>query len=286
MNIDHIRTFLEIAATGSFNRAAEQLNITQSTASARIKALEDRLGQALFSRGRNGVIMTGPGDRFHRYAVTAVRAWEQARQDVSLPTGFKATLGLGAQVSLWERLVIAWMAWMRAQVPEVALRLEADYSQSQMRHLADGLLDIGVMYQPRNTPGLVIEKLLEEQLVLVSSDRRNLSQGWVEDYVFVDWGDEFRAAHARAFPQMKATAISVGLGAVGLQYVLKHGGSGYFPKRVVRPHIESERLHLVPQSPVIARPAYVVYSGEPDDPTLLETALKGLRQIAAQELDM
>ena len=50
MHIDQIRTFLEVAATGNFNRAAEALNVTQSTASARIKTLEDRLGRDLFIR--------------------------------------------------------------------------------------------------------------------------------------------------------------------------------------------------------------------------------------------
>ena len=54
MNLEHIRTFLEVAATGNFNRAADNLNVTQSTVSARIKALEDELGLALFARSHKG----------------------------------------------------------------------------------------------------------------------------------------------------------------------------------------------------------------------------------------
>ncbi len=282
MNIDHIRTFLEIAATGNFNRAAEQLNVTQSTVSARIKSLEERLDRPLFTRGRNGVTLTGAGHQFHRYAVAAVRAWEQARQEIALPEGFRTSFGLGAQVSLWERLVIGWIAWMRHRAADVALRLEADYSPSQMRHLADGLLDIGVMYAPRNAPGLVIETLLEEELVLVADAPRDMNPGWVDDYVFVDWGDEFRAEHAKAFPEMRATSVSVGLGALGLQYILAHGGSGYFPLRALQPHLASGQLHRVADAPSFTRPAYVVYSADPSDPDILETALTGLRQIAAE----
>lgn len=281
MDVELLRTFIEIMESGHFVRAAERLNVTQSTVSARIKTLEDRLDQPLFARGRAGVSLTSAGDRFRRYAVAAVRAWEQARQEVALPAGFRTSIGLGAQVSLWERLVIGWIAWMRRQAPDVALRLEADYSLSQMRNLADGLLDIGVMYQPRHTPGLVIEKLLEERLVLVSSDRRKVSRGWVEDYVYVDWGDDFRAAHAKAFPDLETTAVSVGLGALGLQYILAHGGSGYFPLRVVRPHLSEKRLHRVSGAPSFKRPAYLVYAAEPADQALLDLALTGLRQIAA-----
>ena len=52
MNIENIRTFLEIAATGNFHRASERLHVTQSTVSARIKSLEDQLDRALFVNRR------------------------------------------------------------------------------------------------------------------------------------------------------------------------------------------------------------------------------------------
>jgi LysR family transcriptional regulator, flagellar master operon regulator len=51
VNIELARTFLEIVRTRSFVRAAEQLNVSQTTVSARIHALEDRLGRPLFSVG-------------------------------------------------------------------------------------------------------------------------------------------------------------------------------------------------------------------------------------------
>ena len=51
---------------------------------------------------------------------------------------------------------------MRHKAPDVALQVEADYSHSLMRQLADSLLDIGVMYTPRQTPGLVIDDLFDE----------------------------------------------------------------------------------------------------------------------------
>ncbi len=226
MNMEHIRTFLEIADTGNFNRAAENLNVTQSTVSARVKTLEDSLGQPLFARGHAGAELTAAGQQFRRYALNMQRLWQQARQQVALPEGFRATLGLGTQMSLAERLIPQWISWMRAQEATVALRVEADYSISIMRQLADGLLDIGVLYSARQTPGLVVELLLEESLVLVSTRVRRASTEWLADYVFVDWGDDFRAQHGEAFPTMKTPAVSFGLGPLALQYVLENGGSG------------------------------------------------------------
>ena len=69
MKIDHIRTFLEIATCGNFKRAAGNLNVTQSTVSARVKAMEEQFGRPLFTRGHAGVELTYAGQRFRRYAL-------------------------------------------------------------------------------------------------------------------------------------------------------------------------------------------------------------------------
>lgn len=66
---------------------------------------------------------------------------------------------------------------------------------------------------------------------------------WAENYVFVDWGEEFRSAHARAFPDMPPPALSVGLGALGLQYILEHKGAGYLPSRAVGPLLEEATIY-------------------------------------------
>ena len=283
MKIEYIRTFLEIANCGNFNRAAEILNVTQSTVSARVKSMEDNFGQRLFKRSHSGVELTYAGQHFRQYAQNIQRLWQQAHQRVSLPESFTNSIGLGSQVSLWESLILKWMPWMRKNAADVALHVEADYSPSLMRQLSDGLLDIGVMYNPRQTPGLIVEDLLSEELILVATDQRKLREGWVEDYVYVDWGNEFRASHGEAFPDMETPAISVGLGSLGLEYILQNGGSGYFPVRVVQPYLDQQKLFRVEAAPQLQRPAFVVYTENARDPETLETALTGLREIAAQE---
>jgi DNA-binding transcriptional LysR family regulator len=282
MKFEHVTTFLEIAACGSFIRAAENLNVTQSTVSARVKTMEEQFGRILFRRSHSGVELTSAGHHFHRYALGIQRLWQQAHQEVALPEGFSMVLALGAQVSLWDRLILKWMPRMRSKAPDVAIRVEADYSNSLMRQLIDGLLEIGVMYTPRQTPGMIIDDLFEETLMLVSTSKRSVSEGFVEDYVFVDWGDVFRAQHGEFFPELEAAAVSVGHGWLGLQYILENGGSGYFPTRVVEPMLEQGQLFPVAGAPVVQRPAYVVYTTTPKNEGILELALDELRQVAAE----
>ena len=120
---------------------------------------------------------------------------------------------------------------------------------------------------------------------MAARDSRDVSTSWIEDYVFVDWGDMFRAQHSEAFPDLETPAVSVGLGALGLQYILKNGGSGYFPLRVVEPLLEEGKLHLVRGAPTASRPAYVVYTANPKDEAVLTEALDILRDIARDGSD-
>ncbi len=286
MNIDLARTFLEIAETGNFNKAAERLHVTQSTVSMRIKALEDEIGRPLFARSKAGTQLTAAGARFRRYATTLVRVWEQARQELALPPGLRAVLTVGGQFSLWDRMLLRWIPWMRAAMPDVALRVEVGLSDGLMRQLGEALIDIGIMYSPQSRPGLVTEKLLEERLVLVSTTPREIGH-WDDSYIFVDWGPEYRAAHSQAFPDLSTPTVSVGLGALGLQHILANGGFGYFPMRVVRAYVQTGRLHLMPDAPEFRRPAYMVYpmAEEQTDSDSLRAAVRGLRHVASLETE-
>ena len=282
MNIEHIRTFLEIANTGNFHRAAERLHVTQSTVSARIKSLEDQLERSLFTRSRSGVTLTGAGHHFQRHAVAAVRAWEQARQEVTLPEGYRTSFGIGSSTpELWERFGHRWIRRMRRDAPDVALRIDVDYSENMLHNLSDGLLDIGIMYQPRSSPGLIVEKLMSERLVLVSTKPYGREDNWSSDYVFIDWGYNYRVQHYEAFPEMVAPSVSLNLGDTGIRYLLAMGGTAYVTSSQARPHIAAGRLHRVKRAPVFSRPAYVVYPEGPADADIMELALGTLRAVTS-----
>lgn len=68
MTIQQCKYVLEIAKTGSFNEAAKQLFVAQSSLSVSVKALEEELNIRIFERSKNGVYLTGEGAEFVRYA--------------------------------------------------------------------------------------------------------------------------------------------------------------------------------------------------------------------------
>src|SRR5262245_19152316 len=129
MDIELARTFLEIVSTGNFIRAAERLNVGQTTVSARIRILEQQLGRPLFVRNKGGASLTPAGKQFLRYAPTFVQLWQRARHQVAVPPGHRAVLTVGSEVSLWELLLLDWVLWMRRSLQDIALRVHVDVPQ-------------------------------------------------------------------------------------------------------------------------------------------------------------
>ena len=167
MDIDLARTFLEIVRTGSFMAAADRLHITQTTVTARVQNLEGQLGCRLFVRNRSGATLTDHGERFASHASQLVQTWEAARRELPLPQGAESVLTLGAEISLWNPLLLNWLSALREVLPDVALRIEVGEPRSLHERLEQSVLDAVLVHQPDYWPGMQVEQLLEEKLILV-----------------------------------------------------------------------------------------------------------------------
>lgn len=279
MDIELARTFLEIVSARSFIRAAERLHVSQTAVSARVRSLEQQLGRPLFVRNKAGVSLTPAGEQFLRYAPTFVQLWQRARHQVAVPPGRRAVLAIGGELSLWHPLLLDWLLRMRRSAPDLALRVQVGLPEGLTTQVAEGVLDLAVMYAPQHRPGLKVELLLEEKLVLVTTDPEARANPGA-DYVYVDWGPDFALHHGLSFPEAANPGLFVELGPLALSYILQAGGSGYFRQRTAQPHLASGKLHLVAGAPSFSYPIYAVCSDGADE-TLITPALDGLRAVAA-----
>jgi DNA-binding transcriptional LysR family regulator len=278
MDITAARTFLEIVKTGSFVRAAANLNVTQTAVSARIRVLEEQLDGQLFVRNKAGARLTPAGERFLRYATTLVQVWETALHQVAVPAGREKVVSLGGEHSLWNPLLRDWLVWMRSNSPDIAIRVQVDVADRLIDRVQEGALDLAVVYAPPQRTGVVPELLAEEALVAVTTDPDGVE--FSADYVYVDWGSDFESNHQTAFPESSAPVVSVNHGPLALDYILAVGGSGYFRMEAARPHLKSGQLHLLEDKPRFSYSIYAVYSAKADD-RLMERIRTGLRSVAA-----
>lgn len=280
IDVESARTFLAVIETGSFQAAAGKVNVTQSTVSARIKTLEERLGQRIFARSKAGAQLTVHGYHFERYARTIVRAWEQGRQQVGIPEVFDDMLVIGGQYNLWARFLTQWLVEMETSLPNVAFRAEAGTALALSRLLSEGLLDIAVLHQPRLRTDIVVEHLMDDELVLVTTDPGG---GFEDRYVFVDWGDEFRDMHAQQMPKFMEPRTSVSIGFFGPSYLIAANAAGFLPRRLAEPHLEAGFLKVVPDAPTLTFPVFVAYQAESDSASMAPALaiLKAKAELAA-----
>jgi DNA-binding transcriptional LysR family regulator len=92
-----------------------------------------QLGCRLFVRNRADARLTGDDERFVAYATQLVQTRETARRDLALPRGHDKLLSLGAEVSLCNSLMPAWVQRLRQVMPEHAFRSEASFRSSSKK---------------------------------------------------------------------------------------------------------------------------------------------------------
>jgi len=247
VNIEHARSFLAVADTGSFVAAAERLHVTQSTISARIRTLEDTLGTTLFVRNKAGAVPTPSGVRFRAHAIKMVRAFERARREIRLPDNISYQIAIGARFGLWDDKIIDWIARQRRERSDLSVHAEIAFEPELMQGLIDGHLDIGIMYTPQRRPNLEQIPFKTEHLKLISSchDESEIS----DSYIHIDWAPEFDEQISSSLPAISSPRISVNVGWLGLEFLKVVGGSAYLPERLAEVQLASGKFHIVKDAP-------------------------------------
>jgi DNA-binding transcriptional LysR family regulator len=280
MDIDLLKTFLEVYRTRHFGRTAENLYLTQSAVSARVRLLEDTLGAPLFTRTRNDIQLTAAGTRLLKYADTILNAWNRVRQDSALGEEDKISLAIGGGYSLWDILLQDLTHRLYRALPRVVLQAEAHGPEVLIRRLLDRALDIAFMFEPSPMVELEVREIALIKLIMVA-DRSNLQarEAVGNGYIMTDWGTSFAVAHVRHFPEIPPPAIRMGLGRMALAFLLHNGGATYLAEQMVDEYLLSGRLHRVEDAPVIDRRVYAVYPLASERKALLEQVLSFLTPV-------
>jgi DNA-binding transcriptional LysR family regulator len=138
-----LRTFAEVAGTGSFSAAAERLRYTQSAVSQQIAALEADLGTALLTR--RPVALTEAGERLLRHARILLVRLEAARADVTRAVAPPGRLILGLTPLAWSAPVAAALTRIRAESARLRTRLLVAGPDAIVTGAATGAMDLGLV---------------------------------------------------------------------------------------------------------------------------------------------
>lgn len=136
-----LKSFVAVAESGGFTRAAARLNSTQSTVSAQIQRLETEAGHSLFVRSTRSVSLTSAGEVLLGYARTILRLNEDARLYLSGNRGGRLRVGAGEDLAGWLPEVLRGFA---RQYPNVRIEVEIGIGMNLFRMMETQTLDIAI----------------------------------------------------------------------------------------------------------------------------------------------
>lgn len=169
MDVDHLRTFIAIAETGSFTRAAELVHKTQSAVSMQIKRLEERVGRAIFVRNGRSSKLSDDGERLLDYARRIVKLNVEAMAAFSDEGGLRGRVRLGVPDDYADRFLPEIMARFSRAYPAVELTVVCEPSTQLAHRIETDELDLAIITTTETSRPA--EVFRQERLLWVTSSR-------------------------------------------------------------------------------------------------------------------
>lgn len=168
MDERRLEVFRAVARELSFSRAGLGLHLSQSAVSQQIAALEGELGGALFDRSRRRVRLTPAGAALLNRVDALLGDFAAARATVAAARGaVEGELRVAASRTVGTYLLPSLLAVLARRHPALRLEIAIENSERVVQTVVSGRADVGYIEDIVNSPGIVLTRLLEDELVIV-----------------------------------------------------------------------------------------------------------------------
>ncbi len=278
MDIDLLKTFLEVHKTRHFGKAADNLYLTSAAVSARIKLLEQHVGVSLFVRTRGNVQLTPEGERLLPHAESLVLTWQRTLQQISMQPELSGRLHIGATSGLWQFTLQRKLTLLKHELPDIAIQAEGHADVDLVRRLEDGTLDLVLLYDPPAVRSFRSVEIGTLDVVLASSVEGATVESSIDDgYIYCDWGTAFEIFHARKFGDTRPAELRVNLVSIAVSYLQDNPGAVFLPRSLLE---RTSFLHPVENSPVFKRKINATFREGGEQPELVHRTIELLKGIS------
>lgn len=167
MDFELLKIFLTVAQENSLTLASKKLNTVQSNVSARLKLLENDLGQSLFIRSKKGMVLTEAGERLKPLAADLI----QRSQDVKNELKKEAPVGhvtLGVPESFLRTYLRKPLEKWVSNHPHAKVRLKTGFSHQITADLENREIDFGVIISRERPRQFYVLKEFKSELVVIA----------------------------------------------------------------------------------------------------------------------
>jgi DNA-binding transcriptional LysR family regulator len=263
MDIELIKTFLEVKDCRHFGKASENLYLTQAAVSTRIRQLERYFGVTLFHRARNNIQLTLAGERLVPHAENMLNTLRMAKQDVALASEQVAQISIAGTPNTWDVYIHDAISKIYIDQPHISLVAEILSREQLTRQLLERTLDVAILFDPPKVEELKIESLHMFKLVPVTTFQNKIANpSEVKRYIMIDWGTSFINWHAKEVKEISIPAIRTSTARIALDLMLQCGGSAYLPDMLAKPFIEQGKFFEINSLPIFERELFGVFHKE------------------------
>ncbi len=168
MNIDYLRTYLEVVKLGSFSEVAKKLSISQPAVSFQIQKLERDLGVRLIDRGQKRLTLTEAGKRLLRFAEIVEDERAHLLHDIDeLREEVTGNIVIAASTIPGEVLLPPILGEFKALHPNTGAQVEVSDSLTVIAGVQDGAYDLGFCGTAPESAELEHFKVARDEIVLI-----------------------------------------------------------------------------------------------------------------------
>jgi LysR family nitrogen assimilation transcriptional regulator len=168
MDLKQIEYFVRVAELGSFTKASISLDIAQSALSRHVRLLETELRQNLLVRNGRGVTMTDAGKVLLEHGRGVLHQLENLKEELGREKkGLVGKIALGLPPSLTKVLSVPLLRHLKTDLPDAVISISEGLSLYMQNAIADGRLDIALVYDPQPSSDLDINPVINQSLYLV-----------------------------------------------------------------------------------------------------------------------
>ena len=169
MRLRHIEIFHAVYTCGSITAAAKMLNVSQPSVSKVLAHAEQQLGFALFDRQKGKIIPTQEAEKLiHHVADVYENISELRRTSENLRSSDSGQIRLAMIPSIGIQLAPSAIASYLDQHPETHFEIETLHLNQILRALKEFRVDIGMAFDPPDTPGIVVDRFATGKFVVLS----------------------------------------------------------------------------------------------------------------------
>ena len=258
MNLDHLRTLVSVVEQGSLSAAARIRRISQPAVTKQLQRMEADLGLALLIRGpRRQIELTPAGERVVAFARRILGEYDVLERDLAAMKAVRrGTLSLAASTIPGEYLLPRLLAAFRREYPEVSVEMTISDTTAVVERLLASEADIGIVGSDLRRPGLRLERLLDDEIVLaVPPDHPfagrkevEVKELWDQTLVLREEGSGTRRSVEAALERagqplsLQSRALILGSTQAVLQAVAEGLGIGFVSARAAAQTVRDRRL--------------------------------------------